>query len=197
VGISLRCQIPPYPTSYCNTRGSSRLPTTSPTRAFTVGYIFEPIRSQASAWERPLARPYTSTTYVACTMTTEGSVRSDSPFVCCGLLHLATEPARIALCHTQRNAVGRRSRPKAETLSAARKARDRALRIPCFSPWKRDRDGRRMCSDGDSTESPRSLRCAHNDEIHTGGLRDGRKIAARFGELLTSSPTVTMAAGNA
>jgi hypothetical protein len=26
---------------------------------------------------------------------------------------------------------------------------------------------------------------------------DGRKIAARFGELLTSSPTVTMAAGNA
>jgi integrase len=26
---------------------------------------------------------------------------------------------------------------------------------------------------------------------------DGRKIAARFGELLTSSPTATMAAGNA
>jgi hypothetical protein len=52
VGITLRCQIPSCPTPYCNTRHSSRSPTTSPTRESTVGYIFEPIRTQASAWER-------------------------------------------------------------------------------------------------------------------------------------------------
>jgi Phage integrase, N-terminal SAM-like domain len=81
--------------------------------------------------------------------------------------HLAIEPARFALRHGQRNAVGRGSRSEAETLSPAREARDRALRVPCFSPRERDRDGRRGCSDGDSTESPRSLRCAHDDEIYT------------------------------
>src|SRR5258708_24688613 len=85
--------------------------------------------------------------------------------------HLAIEPARFALRHGQRNAVGRGSRSEAETLSPAREARDRALRVPCFSPRERDRDGRRGCSDGDSTESPRSLRCAHDDEIYTRGLR--------------------------
>jgi integrase len=36
---------------------------------------------------------------------------------------------------------------------------------------ERDRDGRRGCADGDSTESPRSLRCAHDDEIYTRDLR--------------------------
>jgi hypothetical protein len=40
-----------------------------------------------------------------------------------------------------------------------------------FSPRERDRDGRRGCSDGDSTKSPRSLRCAHDDEIYTRDLR--------------------------
>ena len=85
--------------------------------------------------------------------------------------HLAIEPARFALRHGQRNAVGRGSRSEAETLSPAREARDRALRVPCFSQRERDRDGRRGCSDGDSTESPRSLRRAHDDEIYTRDLR--------------------------
>jgi hypothetical protein len=85
--------------------------------------------------------------------------------------HLAIEPARFALRHGQRNAVGCGSRSEAKTLSPAREARDRALRVPCFSSRERDRDGRRGCSDGDSTESPRSLRCAHDDEIYTRDLR--------------------------
>lgn len=86
-------------------------------------------------------------------------------------LHLAIESARFALRHGKRNAMGRGSRSEAETLSPAREARDRALRVPCFSPRERDRDGRRGCPDGDSTESPRSLRCAHDDEIYTRDLR--------------------------
>ncbi len=86
-------------------------------------------------------------------------------------LHLAIESARFALRHGQRNAMGRGSRSEAETLSLAREARDRALRVPCFSPRERDRDRRRGCPDGDSTESPRSLRCAHDDEIYPRDLR--------------------------
>jgi integrase len=48
----------------------------------------------------------------------------------------------------------------------------------------------------------RQNRLGHSDAKTTLGYthritEDGRKIAARLGELLTSSPTVTMSAGNA
>jgi len=56
------------------------------------GYIFEPIRSQASAWETPSARPCTRTTYVACTMTMSALFQSDSPFVSCDPLIVRCGP---------------------------------------------------------------------------------------------------------
>ena len=49
--IRLRCQIRRCRPSSCNTPRSGKLPKTSPTHVFTVGYIFEPIRPQARAWE--------------------------------------------------------------------------------------------------------------------------------------------------
>ena len=59
------------PPSSCSTARSSRLPTTSPTRAFTAEYIFEPTRTLARAWAALSARQSTRTTCVPCTMTTE------------------------------------------------------------------------------------------------------------------------------
>src|SRR5215469_14136983 len=44
---------------------------TSPTRAFTVVYIFEPTRRQVRTWAAPSAPQSTRTTCVACTMTND------------------------------------------------------------------------------------------------------------------------------
>src|ERR1700677_4687886 len=70
-----RCQTPQYPASYCTTGHSFKLPTTSPTLAFTAGFIFEPTRMQERGLGERSAAQSTRTTYVACTMTTERSVR--------------------------------------------------------------------------------------------------------------------------
>src|SRR5580704_13490350 len=70
-----RCQTLRSPPLCCTTDPSGRLPTTSPTLAFTAGFIFEPTRMQERVWAKRSAAQSTRTTYVACTMTTERSVR--------------------------------------------------------------------------------------------------------------------------
>ena len=65
------------------------------------------------------------------------------------------------------------------------------------------RHGNETVMDGEGVPmATRQNRLGHSDARTTMKYthvisEDGRKIAARFGELLTSSPTVTMAAGNA
>src|ERR1700729_1743224 len=59
-----------YPPSCCTTDHSGRLPTTSPTLAFTAGFIFEPTRTQVRVWAELSAQQSTRTTCPPNTMTT-------------------------------------------------------------------------------------------------------------------------------
>src|SRR5947199_10868643 len=56
------CQTRQYPTSCCTTDHSGRLPTTSPTLAFTAGFNLEPTRTQELAWAGLSAEQSTRTT---------------------------------------------------------------------------------------------------------------------------------------
>src|SRR5438046_966534 len=71
------CQTRQYPTSCCTTDHSGRLPTTSPTLAFTAGFIFEPTRTQELAWAGLSAEQSTRTTCVLCTIMTTMMKLSD------------------------------------------------------------------------------------------------------------------------
>ena len=112
--------------------------------------------------------------------------------------HLATEPSRFALRNAATEHLGTR------TWSG------KANSIPCskssglsVAAWDAFRHGNETVIDGEGVPmATRQNRLGHSDARTTMKYthvisEDGRKIAARFGELLTSSPTVTMAVGNA